>query len=142
MQTNDDLIEKSDISMDNSDNLPDQLNEQPSQPVRKYRRLCVKAHRLPPIVTSHVTHQQKRSNNPVDRMASAQQSNKQNGNVNDIYSALRQELSKRILRETSHVSKQIHSFMGTLPAYKGAQKGFDNFASSALYSTRATVAVR
>jgi len=142
MQTNDDPIENSDVPMDNSDNLPDQLDDKPSQPVPKYRRPCVKARRLPPIVPSHVTNREKRSSNPVDRMSSAQQSNKQNENVNGIYVAFHQELSKRILRETSHVSKQIHSFMGTLPAYKGAQKGFDNFASSALYSTRATVAIR
>jgi len=142
MHTNDYPIEKSNKPIDNLNHRPHELNEQPSQPVRKYRRLCVKAHRLPPIVTSHVNNREKRANKPVHRMATFQQTNKENENANDIFAALNQKVSQPIVRERSHVKKQIHSFMDTLPAYEGAQKGFDNFAPSALYSTRATVAMR
>jgi hypothetical protein len=142
MHTNDYPIEKSDKTIDNLNHRPHELNEQPSQPVRKYRRLCVKAHRLPPIVTSHVTNREKRANKPVHRMSTFQQTNKENDNANEIFAALNQKISKPIVQERSHVKKKIHSFMETLPAYEGAQKGFDNFAPSALYSTRATVAMR
>jgi hypothetical protein len=142
MHMNDDPIEKSDIPIDNFNHGPHQLNGQPSQPVRKYRRLCLKGDRLPPIVTSHGTNREKRANKPVRRMTTFQQSNIENENANHIFAALNQKLSKRTERETSHVRTKIHSFLDTLPTYEGARKGFDNFAPSALYSTRATVAMR
>lgn len=142
MHTDDDSREKFNISIENFNHRSNQSNEKPTQPVLKYRRLCTKSQRLPPIVPSHIPRRDKRSNNNPHWRTNFQQSNKENDNMNDIVSALNEQFSKRTARETTETEEQVESFKKTLPKNEGVQKGFDNFAPSALYSTRATVAMR
>ena len=103
----------------------------------RYRRYCMKGHRLPPLVKANKSNRQKRSNKDLHWVANSPQAN-----IDQIFPVLNEELPKAPLPELSPMEKQIQSFMKSLPTYKDIQRGFDNFGPSSLYSNRAPVAMR
>ena len=133
--------EKSHLSGSSITNNQDQTEETITP--RRYRRACFKAHRLPPIVKANVSNRKKRSSKDLHWFASFQQAEIQDENVSDIATTIiEEELPKTTLPKLTPMQQEIHSFLESLPIYKGAHRGFDNFAPSSLYSTRAQVAMR
>jgi hypothetical protein len=110
---------------------PSLTNEKLPQINPKYHRQCYKSQRLPPIVKL------KRTKNDLHWIASIKSTNIEN----ETFSLLTEEIPKS-LPELTPIEKKIHSFMESLPANKGVQKGFDNFAPAAIYSVRSPIAMR
>ncbi|UJR13459.1 hypothetical protein I4U23_000473 [Adineta vaga] len=117
-------------------------NEKTSPFLPKYRRLCTKAHRLPPITGACIPSTEKRIHQQRIRQNDNETIDRESEILNDLIKDINDQLSKRTTTETNKVDRQVHSFMDTLPEYKGLQKGFDNFGPSSLYSTRVTVAMK
>ncbi|CAF1197942.1 unnamed protein product [Adineta ricciae] len=117
-------------------------NEKASPFVPKFRRLCTKAHRLPPITKSCIPSTEQRLTNDRVRHLDNETIDKENEDLHDLLLTITNQLAKHSALETTKVDKQVHSFIEALPEYKGVQQGFDSFAPSSLYSTHATVAMR
>jgi hypothetical protein len=134
--TNKNSDDKSCLSASSITNNQDQIEETFTP---RYRRTCFKAHRLPPIVKANVSNRKKRPSKDLHWVASFQQDE----NVSDtVTTIIEEDLPKIPLPKLTPMQKEIHSFLESLPMYKGAHRGFDNFAPSSLYSTRAPVAMR
>jgi hypothetical protein len=135
------IPEKTRLSISSTNNT--QIDETlPQISPRRYRRTCFKPHRLPPIAKATTTNRKKRPSNDLHWVTSFQPEDTGKENISDTSTMIDEELPKAPLPELTRMQKQIHSFMGNLPTYKGVQGGFDNFAPSSLYSTRATVVMR
>ena len=117
-------------------------NENASPFVPKFRRLCTKAHRLPPITKSCIPSTEQRITNDRVRRLDNETIDIENEDLHDLLVTITNQLAKHSASETTKVDKQVHSFIEALPEYKGVQQGFDSFAPSSLYSTHATVAMR
>jgi hypothetical protein len=107
--------------------------------IPKFHRQCYKPYRLPPIVKPTRPKQSKNDLHwlAIDRIQTA-------NNQNEIVTFINEEIPKKTLLELTPtpIEQQIHSFMETLPIYKGVHKGFDNFAPAALHSNRTPVSMR
>jgi hypothetical protein len=141
IHTNNYANQKRNSSKGSSHNRPDEPYDEPSPEVLpKHRRFCSKGRRLPPIVKSNIPNRQKQSSKDVHWTTSVHQSNTQK--ENEPFTVLPADFLKGRLPELPPIQRQIHSFLETLPTYKGIQCGFDNFAPSSLYSYHASVAMR
>lgn len=105
-------------------------DETPVKKPRKSRRLCTKAHPLPPIIKANVPHPR---HLPAEKDIHW---------ISQIQSLNKEKESRLTYSTDSTVDEHLHSFLETLPAPQEIHYGFDSFGSSALYSTRAPVAMR
>ncbi|CAF0802490.1 unnamed protein product [Adineta steineri] len=120
-----------------------QYAEKTSPYATKFLRLCTNAHRLPPVVKSHIPPlKQQRLNKDTHWTSSYQASTKDGESVSDIISLLNEQLSKRSVVDMTNMDEQVHSFIEQLPTYEGIQQGFDNFGPSSRHSIPAAVAMR
>lgn len=117
-------------------------NAKPSVLMPKFRRLCSKAHRLPPITTACIAPLGERMDKERLWREGKQAIDKENEAYNERMSVQRDKLMKRMKSDTNVANDHYVSFRDTLEEYEGVQPGFDSFAASAIYSTRAPVAMK
>jgi len=106
------------------------------------RQDCKKSQHLPPILKAHVSNQKRKEHRNHHWMGSFQQSNISKEYVNEPFIILNEEITKPNKSTLTSIQKQVHSFLETLPTYKGVQHGFDSFAPASLYTNRAPLAIR
>lgn len=96
--------------------------------------------RLPTIVKANMPNRQRRrESQQLNWLASFQQANPEKEIDRETFIVFNDETTKTTPIELTAIQRQVHSFLQTLPTYKGAQKGFDSFAATSLYSYRKPV---
>ena len=106
-------------------------NEISTRKPKKSRRLCTKAHPLPPIVKAKIVSPRRVIHYEKDLHWLSQ-----------IQSMNKGKESRLTHSTDSTVDEHLHSFLDSLPAPQEIHYGFDSFGPSSLYSTRAPVAMR
>ena len=132
MKTSDDHHQRRRPSIDTSilSQIHSDVSSHVSQPSR--RRHCTKAQPLPPI-SSH--RQQQRRVDPLNSRY------EKDLHWMSHFSPAKKDAPSRS-SENGSVDDEIQSFLQTLPTANEIQYGFDSFAASSLYTTRASIAMR